>query len=126
MDNRVISIKAEGRVAFDLAVQLMFSDRFRKNKVTHYAESSKGLMFFTGEEVSLNTIKLPIPLDWSGVSDLAWRWLQEQPSDSYADYIDHSGSMGKGFHIYNDAWGHVAGSSKGIMAVKPIWAWYGK
>lgn len=126
MDNRHISVQSEGRKAFDLAFQLLF-DNAAGGKATHYFEDKdKGLVLCWYEDASKKTVKLPSALTWRGAADLAWNWLEEQDEKQYRERLDHDGSNGKGFKVYNEDWGHVAGSSYAILAVLPVWAWYGK
>ncbi len=126
MDNRHISVQSQGRKAFELAFQLLF-DNAPGGKATHYFEDDKkGLVLLWHEDSNKNSIKLPSPLSWKGAADLAWEWLANQPEDKYQQYLDHDGSNGEGFKVYNEDWGHVAGSSYAILGVIPIWAWYGK
>lgn len=124
MDNRHISVQSEGRKSFDLAFQLIFEGA-PGGKATHYLEDSdKGLVFLWHEEKGAS--KLPYAMDWKASADLAWGWLQERRHEEYREVLDHDGSNGKGFRVYNEDWGHVAGSFYGILAVLPVWAWYGK
>jgi hypothetical protein len=113
-------------------------------KATHYFEHpDKGFLllwnedqFITGikrsfpspseEPARIAANKLPYPMGWKEAADLAWGWLLNQPKEKYTDYLDHDGSNGKGFLIYNEGWGHVAGSHYAFLGVKPVWAWYGK
>lgn len=125
MDNHKILIQSEGRAAFDLAFQLSLTGKYGVKKITHYLDDpEKGLILFYIE--SNNAIKLPVPLDWKGAADLAWAWLQNQDESVYDDLLDHDGSNGHGFRIYNDAWGRVGEYWHSVIAVIPIWAWYGK
>jgi hypothetical protein len=125
MDNRVISINSEGRADFDLAMQLMFG---KNRSATHYIEhAEKGLIFFwTDPSSDLNANKLPYKMNWKAAADLAWGWLLEKKDSDYKEYLDHDGSNGHGFKVYNEDWGHVAGAWQAIAGVLPIWAWYGK
>ena len=139
MDNRHISIQSEGRSAFDLAFQLMF-DNCPGKKATHYFEHPKnGLLLLWDEDFFIDTLrsannsdprvkanKLPYPMNWKAASDLAWGWLQNQPEEKYECNLDHDGSNGKGFKVYNEDWGHVAESHYAFLGVLPVWAWYGK
>lgn len=139
MDNRIISIQSEGREAFNLAIQLMF-DNAPGGKATHcFEHPDKGLIFLWNEETfnlqaegalppskCEKAYKLPFGMGWKAAADLAWGWLQERKDDDYRDWCDHDGSDGHGFKVYNEDWGHIAGSSYAIFAVLPIWAWYGK
>lgn len=52
------------------------------------------------------------------------QWLDER---DYGPEPDHDGSNGRGFRVYNDAWGHVNPYGwPAFVAVQPNWAWYGK
>lgn len=132
MDNRHISIQSEGRPAFDLAFQLLF-DNAPGKKASHYFEHpDKGFImlwhedsFMIGIEQKLAN-KLPYPMDWKSAADLAWGWITNQPKESYKESLDHDGSNGKGFMVYNEYWGHVANSHYAFLGVLPVWAWYGK
>jgi hypothetical protein len=136
MDNRQISIQSEGRRAFDLAIQLMFDGCC--DKATHYFEHpTKGFILLWHEDKFLfeqptkiteilSANKLPYAMDEKAAADLAWGWLSERKDSEYQEWCDHDGSDGHGFRIYNEAWGHVAGSHYGILGVIPVWAWYGK
>lgn len=124
MDNRIISVRSEGRKAFELAFQL-FWDNCPGKKVSHFRHDATFGMILYWHETS-GTQKLPYDMDLTAACDMAWGWLTSQPKDAYGDALDHDGSNGKGFHMFNEAWGHVDGSSYAVLAVKPIWAWYGK
>lgn len=134
MDNRVIDIRSEGRRALDLAFELMW-DNAPGGKATHYFDHPlMGLIFLWNEDsfvvegnpYKVTANKLPYAMDWKAAADLAWGWLGEQPNEKYGDFLDHDGSNGRGFRVYNESWTHVAGSHYGILAVLPMWAWYGK
>ncbi len=156
MDNRIISVQSEGRAAFDLAIQLLFDNCPGKKATHYFEHSTAGLILLWNEDKFASTLKgeepqtkegfpeshlatcrcssciripatkLPFPMDWKASSDLAWGWLGNQPKEKYEDYIDHDGSNGKGFLVYNEDWGHVAKSHYAFLGVKPVWAWYGK
>ena len=132
MDNKKVLIQCAGRTAFDLAMRVAFTTEYDKEneeprkKASHYFEHpEKGLVFLWSEDKSVNSSKLPVALDWKGSAELAWQWLDEQPTSKYQDYCDHDGSNSKGFKVYNEAWGHVI-SHYAIIAIVPIWAWHGK
>jgi len=131
MNNRHISVQSQGRTAFDLAFQLLF-DNAPGGKASHYFEHpEKGFLLlwsedsFDSNDGVVKANKLPYSMGWKEASDLAWGWLTNQPKEKYEQYLDHDGSNGKGFLVYNEYWGHV-GSHYAFLGVKPIWAWYGK
>lgn len=39
---------------------------------------------------------------------------------------DHDGDNGRGFRVFTEAWGKVAGHTYAICAIEPVWACYGK
>ena len=143
MDNRHISIQTEGKKALDLAMQLMW-DNAPGGKATHYCDHPTYgfVLFWHGDEKELMgkddwtkpavekimapVIKLPFPMDCKAATEMVWSWLQEQPKEKYREELDHDGSNGRGFKIYNEYWGHVGSSHYAILAVLPVWAWYGK
>jgi hypothetical protein len=144
MDNRHITVQSEGRKAFELAMQLLF-DNAPGGKVSHYSDHPTYgfVLFWDGDEdylseasydahdlkkekVTSPIVKLPYAMNCKAATDLAWEWLQAQPNDKYQDQCDHDGSNGKGFKVYNEYWGHIGDSHYSVLAVLPVWAWYGK
>lgn len=128
MDNRVINVMSEGREAFNLAIKLAF-DNAPGGKATHYVVNDKlGFVLLWHEDKGVGSVQLPVALNASTAADLIWAWLQEQPTSAYKHYLDHDGSDGHGWRVYNGpSWSHVDGCSHyAFVAVYPMWAWYGK
>lgn len=132
MDNRKISIQSCGRKDFDLSFELVFNGAPGR-RATHYLDHPEKGFVLLWSEANLSVcgqvkpaLALPFKMAWKECADMAWGWLSEQPEERYEDYLDHDGSNGKGFRIYNEDWAGVAGSNYGILAVQPIWTWYGK
>lgn len=50
-------------------------------------------------------------------------WLKSQ---DYGREPDTDGSNRKGFHVYNEAWGHIGGDPYAFIAIEPEWITYGK
>lgn len=69
-------------------------------------------------------VDFPFEMDAAGVADFAQRWLNG--GAAYGDEPDHDGHNGKGWTIYNEAWGHVDMQYQAFIAVTPTWAMYGK
>ena len=126
MDNRHISVQSTGRKAFDLAFQLLFEGSPGGAALHYFEDPKKGLVFLWSYDEQRKSIPFPTPLGWKEAADLAWTWLLNQPKEKYQEVLDHDGSNGKGFRVYNEDWGHVAGSHYAICGVLPVWAWYGK
>lgn len=124
MDNRRIDITSEGRRAFDLAMELAFEGKHRYRTAVAFLQTDKGLVLYW--HMAEGTKPLPCAMDWRSAADLAWTWLATVPDEEREAYLDHDGSNGKGFRIYNESWGHVDGSPYAIIAIQAVWAWYGK
>lgn len=56
--------------------------------------------------------------------DLAFQLMFDNAAGGKATHYQEV--HGKGFHVYNEAWGRIEGTSYGFLAVKPMWAWFGK
>lgn len=127
MDNREIDIKSEGKEAFAKAVELLF-DGAPSGKATHWLEHDDTLVLFWHDEENpaCSCTKLPYALNAKTAIDFCWNWLQQKDEDQYKEYLDHDGSNGKGFRVFNESWGKVFGHHYSFMGVQAIWAWYGK
>lgn len=149
MDNHEIDIRSEGREAFDHALAIFMGDQMGGYKTaTHFAiippgtkwpdqheksdvcdEKAPTFVLFWSEPRDWNLTQvnpLPYKMKADKAGELIWGWLLERPQEEYAEWMDHDGSMGRGFRMWNEAWTHVGGSGYGICAVRPIFAWYGK
>lgn len=69
-------------------------------------------------------VNFPFEMDAAGVADFASRWLNG--SADYGREPDHDGDNGRGWTVYNEAWGHVDSQYQAFIAVTPTWAMYGK
>ncbi len=130
-NNRVIDITGDGRYdEFMKALSFFFDDK----KVYYYAITKQyGLIVFWVNNISNVTIKdgdnevdvqaLPYPMDLEAISIFVWNWLKQV---EYPDQPGHDGSNKKGWRVYNEAWSHVADCPYALVAIKPIWAMYGK
>lgn len=122
MDNFHLDITSEG----DLATPMGIAFGRLNTAEAYLIDPKKGLIFF--KWVPSNSppdglVKLPFKLDAAGAADFAKRWLAEQ---DYGNEPDHDGDNGRGWRLYNEAWGMIGALSGSIIAVKPAWAMYGK
>ena len=117
MDNFRIDITSEGDLT--PAMRIAFG-KYRKAK-GYSISPEKGLIFYWAEHE--RAAMLPFELDAEAAADFARRWLAEQ---NYGTEPDHDGDNGKGWRLYNEAWGHIGNEWQAFVAVKPAWAMYGK
>lgn len=141
MDNREISIKSEGHEALVLALKLIFDNAAGGKAVAFRIFPAKGdpsseyrrdrdnyqpptlVLYWHDEDGASPLLARMGPEE---IANLVQAWLDDQPETMWGDYLDHDGSMGRGFRVFNEDWGHVFNSSYAICGIQPIWAWYGK
>ncbi len=119
MDNRVIDIQSEGYGDFQLAMKLAFGGR---KTTIGYRIYQNGICLYWSESEKM--ISLPYQMNLDQATEFCWGWLlANKPT---AKEPDHDGDNGKGFKVYNEAWGHVFSEWQAFVAIEPIWAMYGK
>jgi hypothetical protein len=152
MDNHIVDIRSQGREAFDHALAIFMGSqmggyktathtsiippgtelpkdnyRGRDSKVCDPKAPTFCLFWSAPKEWKIAPVKeLPYKMKKELVGDMLWSWLEDVPREQWGEWIDHDGSMGRGFRMWNESWTHVGGSFYGICAVRPICAWYGK
>lgn len=119
MDNRQITVKAEGKESFDLAMKLAFTTY--KEAVGFMVKDNTLVFYWCDYEAAT---KLPFKMKFQDAINFAWAWLESTPVSTKQP--DHDGDNEKGFMVYNDSWGHVFNAYQAIIGITPIWAMYGK
>lgn len=66
---------------------------------------------------------LPAPMNAEEAESFVKAWLG---AADYGSQPDHDGDNSKGWRVYNEAWGHVAGMYQAFVAIEPTWLMYGK
>jgi hypothetical protein len=135
VDNFEMDVTCEGREAFDAMVGVAMRQRGARGTAVAYAvHPSLGMVLLWHHEpgrpdevradgVAAPVVALPYPMDVAMLSAFVWGWLGTVERGREPD---HDGSNGKGWRVYNEAWGHVGGNHRAIVAVQPAWAMYGK
>lgn len=149
MDNRRIDITAEGVEDLGKALELIWRNA-PGGKAVQFLEKKleKVVDYFQNKESNISShyskliesptgvdtlillwsengkgVSLPYPLDINTVKPFVAGWLGTR---NYGSQPDHDGSNGKGWRVFNEAWGHVFGNHYAICAIQPAWAMYGK
>ena len=118
MDNRKIDLHLEGKEDFELAMKLAMDVT-----MTEGYRIDKGMLILYKAD-SDRAIKLPYKMGVHETINFVWGWLQQNPPQEKEP--DHDGHNGRGFRIFNESWGQVGGEWQAFIAIKPIWAMYGK
>lgn len=71
-----------------------------------------------------DAMPLPYPMMHADAVEFIDGWLRN--GAEYGREPDHDGDNGKGFRVFTEGWGHVAGNTYTICAIQPAYAMYGK
>ena len=137
MDNRTLDVISEGEEALALALQLVWPNASggyaTAYKVASLIQSGpeRGLIEKDGGcptlillwEEERGTLPLAYPHDLKEATRFVFGWLRRA---DYGPEPDHDGHNQKGFRVFNEQWGHVAGYCYAIVGIQPAWAMYGK
>lgn len=74
--------------------------------------------------VGTDAMALPYPLGVADAIPFVKGWLENAGDPGDAPDID--GDTGRGWRVFTESWGHVAGSSYAVVGVQACYAWYGK
>lgn len=121
-DNREFRVNGEGdeKTRFFAAIALAW-DHPNTRVVGYRVDPTKGLVFYwTGSD---KATPFPFKMDPTQSAEFAWGWLQ---SVDYGEQPDHDGHNKKGWLVYCENWGKVAGEFEAFVAVSPTWIMYGK
>lgn len=123
MDNFHIDIVSNNRKHFETAMEIAF-DHAPGKKASYYRISKeKGLILYWTEFKNKEAQPLPFEMGMKAATDFVWHWLEDAERGNEPD---HDGDNGKGFRIYTENWGKVDDDWQAFVAIKPIWAMYGK
>lgn len=69
----------------------------------------------------------PTPLSPAALVEVVTTWLRQQDYErTLGRQPDTDGSVGQGWRVFNEQWGHVLGDHQAVLAVRPAWIVYGK
>lgn len=146
MDNRSIDLTSEGHEALSLALKLMW-DSVPGGFATHFKiVKLRATNVYWGNPTSHHEVRLEP--DDTGVPTLILFWTAASGAEQFAyphdlertnEFVkgwlksveygpepDHDGDNGKGWRVFTDFWGQIAGASSSIVGIQPAWAMYGK
>ncbi len=141
MDNNRLIVVSETKTDFSLAMQLAFRhhhkcmgwtiwqpkrgehDKDRPEELLGVCDGPYLVLHWTKTDSDKEINRLPAEMDCDLATDFAWDWLNKQ---LFGTQPDHDGSNHKGFIVFNESWGNVAGKWSAIVAIGPAWAMAGK
>lgn len=141
MDNFSLNIVSDGRDSFEKALEIALQHH---TSVTHYAviehgvvvnewtkvlKKRKTLVLFWCDDTSFKPKPTELPFAMKGreLFSFVWGWLEDAWTKRlHGQEPDQDGSNGNGWRIFNEDWGHVAGSHGAFVGIQPVWAMFGK
>ncbi len=134
MDNRIFNVNGHGDEFLRDVLDLAFRQHSPRGCCRAWlSHPQKGFILLWSDELDsgLGVInKLPA-ISAAGVLPLIVSWLTSDeaakvPCEGWDANADHDGSNSRGWRVYCEDWGRVAGSFGAICAVKPAYLWHGK
>lgn len=124
MDNFQFDITSEG--SLEQCMRIAFSKHPTalrwKEQLQDGSKILRLVLAWTGAD-GQGWTPFPVPMNAETVVPIVTQWLDSQ---DYGPQPDHDGDNAKGWHVYNEAWGHVGGDYHAFVAIEPAWAMYGK
>jgi hypothetical protein len=135
MDNKIFNINGEGvdllKQVLNIAIKQ--EDWAYSSKINGWAvDQAKGfiLLSYVNEKRS-DECRFPVPVSPEMAAMMAYEWLSSEeakkvPCQGWDADTDHDGSNELGWRVYCEEWGHVGNYHNAIVAIKPVYLWYGK
>lgn len=129
MDNRIFNVNGVTKEQLLATLKLALLNEYGEVKVASCTvDPDKGLVL---DWHSDSPSKFPIKLKPDSICEIVWEWLQTDEArktnlTGWDVNADHDGSNEWGFRVYCDDWGRVDGYGYSIVAIKPVYCWYGK
>ena len=123
MDNRRIDITVNGnlegwlKLAMPYEKAVGWADRGRDD------DGTRRIVLFWSPSKRDDYVPFPGHADAAALAVYVRQWLD---AVTYHRIRDFDGDTGKGFRIYNEAWGHVDDEWQAMLAIQPVVALYGK
>lgn len=138
MDNRIFNVNGHDKDMLAAAIHMAcaqdssFEYNKRQKIAGYYINPEKGLvLLWATNERDARHQKFITPLTPEAVSSMVWEWLASEEAQKIPhgpwDYdMDHDGHNRIGWRAYCEDWGHVGNDPYSIVAIKPVFLWYGK
>ena len=128
MDNRIFNVNGIGLDRLISTLELAFSQEDYSCTSWTFSKDH-GLIFHWCAQKGHNTF--PVDISAEEAARVAWSWLTtdqagEVEKTEWDIDLDHYGHNSDGWRVFCEDWGHVAGQSSAICAVRPVHAWHGK
>ena len=121
MDNFRFNIIADSESTYKNAMAIAMSQHSKA--VGYELKDSKLILYWTKASTNSNMCAFPCPMSVEDIIPFVWSFIQKM---DVTEKVDIDGSVGKAFHIYNEAWGHIDNQWDAFVAIEVVPALYGK
>lgn len=135
MDNRQFNVNGEGEQMLLRALELACIQEGSLERPAEIAgylvRPDYGMILLWHVDVNdKSCVSLPSQMSYMEILPMVWTWLRKGAigikCEGWDANASHDGSNVLGWRVYCEDWGHVAGYSNAICAVKPAYLWMGK
>jgi hypothetical protein len=141
MDNKIFNVNGRDLESLINTVYLALSIESYKPKKDikfcgYVIDPVKGLIPLQYEDKLVNNfVKFPAPISVEILCNLVYGWLSSEdalktPMLEWEGNVDHDGDNEIGWRVYCEDWGKIYTSDNrsidGVIAIKPVYLWYGK
>lgn len=128
MDNRVFDVNGRSKQMLGAALALAFQQEGERTTAKGYVlDPARGMILLWHDHPPC--VRFLDPLDAEAATEFVWDWLKTRPEVACVGWdedADHDGHNERGWRVFCEGWGHVAGNHYAIVAVKPAYLWMGK
>jgi hypothetical protein len=118
MDNKILRVSGETAARLKVVMGLAH----QQSVAGYHADANQITFFWTDHE---KATPFPTALSVDRAAEIAFDWLQGRAD--YGKQPDHDGDNKKGWLCFCDGWGHIDDFGwQAFVAVRPLWAMYGK
>lgn len=121
MDNFNFDITADGESTFKKAMAIAMSQH--STAVGYELKDNKLILYWTKASTTKDICAFPCPMNVEDVIPFVWSFIQKT---DVTEKVDIDGSVGKAFHLYNEAWGHINSQWDAFVAIEVVPALHGK
>lgn len=156
MDNFQVDVTSTGRSEFELVMEILTRNIPGQEVVSYALHPKLGMVLFWSHEAKLfgeepqwppfaadvnqdewrrvrdknkadvtlvEVTRLPYPMKGKAIVDFAWNWLGVADRGPEPGF---DGTTGPGWRVYTEKYGRVGNSHLSCVAIRPVWAMYGK
>ena len=131
-DNKVFDVNGRGLEMLGTALRLAYLQHGEATTAKAWRFlPEKGLVLLWWSEPNDGTNVFPCGMSADGVISMVWPWLQSEQAKSmkfegWNANADHDGHNSMGWRVSTGDWGHVAGNTNAICAIRPAYLWHGR